>query len=183
MRESPASPRAVAKRRGAVQQCSPAQKCPSLRRPGTRESRREWPGGFWRAAIVGKEERPPRPFRGAVSAGVVGAALPAMSVAATGPPAHAKQHGEAALLAIVEALVERLRRRRRASSGLRARAVIASAPWRSRAIASGPGRCALSPPRARLAAGRHAPSCGRRAPWRDRGSRFRPRASSSPARR
>src|SRR5947209_6753345 len=47
-------------------------------------------------------------FRDLALAGVVGATLPVMARAAL-PAAHADQHGEAVLLAFVEALVERLR--------------------------------------------------------------------------
>ena len=76
--------------------------------PGNKKKPPEtWPGGFWRAAIIGKEECPPRPLSRARLSGRCrrGAA------SGSGPPRTARpceEACEAALLAVVEALVERL---------------------------------------------------------------------------
>src|SRR5436853_7776507 len=101
MRGAPASPRAVAKQRWAVQQRSPAKKCASLRRPGTRKAAGTGPAASGARRSSGRKYARRGRFRGLVSAGVVGATLPMMPRAAR-PPAHAEQHAEAVLLAFVE---------------------------------------------------------------------------------
>src|SRR5690242_3732108 len=92
--------------------CSKARRgCPATlptsKKPGLRalrnqkKSRRDQPGGFWRGdRREGNAIARPLSF---ASAGAIGAALPMMT-RATVVPTHADQHGEAALLAIVEAL-------------------------------------------------------------------------------
>ena len=144
VRETRASGRPVAKRRPA---------CPASgrRRASCARKRKPpgWPGGFAGRGDVGEgndrrrrvvaRQRPRR--RGAAS-----------SRDRLGPPAHAQQHAKAALLAVVEALVERL-------GGVgellerAARALMASAPWRRRAIASGRGVAGALSHRARARGG------------------------------
>lgn len=91
------NPGPVAKRNEAVQQGL-------LGNPGKAEAAGQ-AGGFMATATVGEAKRPPPPLG---SAGVVSAAVPVMPH--TRPVAGAQQHGEAPLLAVVQALVERLGR-------------------------------------------------------------------------
>src|SRR6187399_362493 len=90
--------------------CSKAARgCPAMQpickkaRRGTEKAAGNMPGGFLARRSSGRK----KPVVGA-SAVVVGAALPEEAVATAGPASHAEQLAEAALLAVIEALVERL---------------------------------------------------------------------------
>src|SRR6185503_9684308 len=130
--------------------------CPA-NRPGSRDPYEKaagnGPGGSWQRQSSGGKATAAA-VRGSASAGVVGAALPVAAVTATIPAAHAQQHGETVLLALVEALVERLRGvgellQTRRPRGHRV-GTLAQAPDRIRA---GPLRIVAT---ARVAAGGHA---------------------------
>src|SRR5213592_4026561 len=107
-RGKPASPRAVAKQRGAVQQRCPSQKCASVWRVGNKKAAGAGPAASGARRSSGRKLVRRGRFQSPASAGVVGATLPVMARAAR-PATHAEQHGEAVLLALIEALVERLR--------------------------------------------------------------------------
>src|ERR1700704_123614 len=100
MRGGPASPRAVAKQRGAVQQRSPTKKTLAAAPWEQEKSRRAGPAASGARRSSGRKHVRRGRFRGPASAGVVGAALPVMARAVR-PPAHAEQHGKAVLLALV----------------------------------------------------------------------------------
>ena len=170
----------VAKAAAPVQQPRPASDGPGITGPDWRKpasaprAKGKPPGGPGgslrrRSRGAGKDRR--QCDSGSVRRPAVARAPPQR------PPRLRDSMREPALLAVVKALVERLRRIGEALQARGRASVIASARPRSRSIRStGCARCG-----ARSVA-RRAASCGRRAAWRDRGSRSRPPASSSPAR-
>src|SRR4051812_15596483 len=103
-RGKPASPRAVAKQRGAVQQRCPSQKCGWGWRRGNKKAAGPGPGAARGRGSGGRKLVRRGRFQSPASSGVVVATLRLMARAA--PPAtHADQCGEGVLLALMESLV------------------------------------------------------------------------------